>query len=211
MVHALRASMFCLLVSVFSLFSFLFFSWSLFAATPTSSTAAATAAAAKAQRWNALEQILQNLKDDPEAEDDQYLLDGSTRSLLRENLEKCSYDTDEMAAIDQLIEIFWDKEKGTTRPYGQIAKGLDEMRDLSFTERVQLKTGALADASFTLGALKTHSCKAFLQWQIELGATRVEILKVITELKDAAQKKARTAPRPTHRKEPVKPIHSLTS
>ena len=140
------------------------------------------ASAISAERSTVLERIIQSLSDRPDMADDTYLTDGTVRSLLQSNLEKCSYDLGEMETIDKIIDVFWDSKKGM-RSYKEIEAGLFRMTELNVTQRDQIRMGAWLDASTTLGALKANSCRAYLRWQIELGATRAELLGFVNSLR----------------------------
>lgn len=81
----------------------------------------------------------------------------------------CSTESEEMDAADELIRIFWNPARAQIRDPAEITTGLDQMKELSWRDRLQYKLGA-KNPEFTLRQLRQRSCRAYMKEQLRCGA-----------------------------------------
>jgi len=95
---------------------------------------------------------------------------------------ECSTEPQVMAMIETMIQAFWNEELQTMRKTQEIHEKLDEMSELPWKFRLQLKLGAIGFAPFTLRQLREQSCRAYIREQLRCGAQPNQFYRVLDEL-----------------------------
>jgi hypothetical protein len=129
------------------------------------------------QCWNCLQRLTLQLPATNPQEDPTYE-QGLTPGSVLPALNACSLDDSEIPNLKRIIQVFTDAQLAGGPAYVQ--KHLEQMPQVSPSDRAKLVDGARKDLDTTLRHLVDHNCRLLLQSHFDEGASRAWLLHMIS-------------------------------
>lgn len=139
-------------------------------------TSPALADPPRLQCWDCLQHLALQLPAENPQQDPTYE-QGLTPGSVLPALSQCSLDDSEIPDLKRIIQVFTDAQVSGGAAYVQ--KHLEQIPQVSPSDRAKLVDGARKDLDTTLRHLVDHNCRILLQSHFDEGASRTWLLRMI--------------------------------